>query len=445
MRIVERTELPNIFWKTDAAAATAAILAAGCKTPVLGRFALAHSDDDAHYLIRDRLGLNKLFFHLDRKDRVLTAGNFIHEVARATGDYANVFSVPPAHYVRVDRRSLEVSVVRYYDMQAFVDDLPDLDPEAFRAKVDAILTGVFSEIPGRFPDARFLVCLSGGLDSTIVAAYAKRSLPGVEAVTFSYSTPGRNPPGVYTRDELARLDPGDPLLSEDFHSARKIADALAIPFNAVLCDKSIDTEVLREVLVHAQDWRDFNVHCAWVNDRIGAAIRRARPGESLVVITGDLMNEFLADYTPVEYDGTEYYPQPKVSKTRRRDFFVYGLEAGDREIGVFHRHGIVTVQPYAALAELYLGLPGETIEPADAKEKLNGPLIADSTVRELVGRVKVRAQVGGAEGGTLGLFHERGIDQDALLETWLSIFTPLTRGKIEDDLVTTGRYRMMGS
>jgi hypothetical protein len=443
MQVTSTIALPDLFRGEDPGAALSSIPGRPLDRPVPGRFAVARPGSDSLDLIRDRLGLNKLFYHLDRERGEVTVGNFILDVARATGDYARVYSVPPAHCLRILRGTLEVERLPYYDLHARIDAMPVLDADTFRSRVDSALSEAFAGLPGRFRDARFAVCLSGGLDSTVIAGYARRFLPGVRAVTFSYATAGRNEPGVYSDADLARVDPSDPLLSDDFHAARSIAEALDLPFVAVLAPKILDREILDDVLVWGQDWRDFNVHCAWVNDRIGEALRRECGDDPIVVITGDLMNEFVADYTPVVHGGKEYYPQPRVSKRRLRGFFVYGLEAGDREIGIFHRHDIVAIQPYEAVAELYLALPADAIEPADAKEKLNLPLIPNPRVRDLVGRVKVRAQVGGKEGGTLALFHDNGVDQESLRKRWLEIFAPLTRGEIRDDLITTGRYRMM--
>jgi asparagine synthetase B (glutamine-hydrolysing) len=444
MHVTSKLVVPNLVRGDDPAEAIASIPGGAVDRPVLGRFAVARRGSGFVDLIRDRLGLNKLFFHLDRERDELTVGSFILGVSRTTKDYGRICSVPPGHCLRFHEETLEVESIPYYDIHACVESMPALDPDAFRARVDSTLASSVAELSGRSPDARFFVCLSGGLDSTVIAGYAKRLLPGAAAVTFSYVTPQRNEPGVWSGDALERLDRSDPLLSDDFHAARSIAEALDLPFVAVLERKSLDREKLRRVLVSGQDWRDFNVHCAWVNDSIAEGLRREYRRDPIVVITGDLMNEFVADYTPVVHGGKEYYPQPRVSRKRLRAFFVYGLEAGDREVGIFKRHGIVAVQPYADLAELYLALPADAIEPADAKEKLNLPLIPNARVRSLVSRVKVRAQVGGKEGGTLALFHDHGIDQESLLGQWLAIFKPFAReGAIRDDLITTGRYRMM--
>jgi hypothetical protein len=434
LELVDRLVVADVFWDFGLEEA---------RGPQLGRFALAERANGSVRLVRDRLGLNKLFWHLDPERRVLTAGSFIHDVARETGDYNRIYSVPPAHTVEVDARSLEVTSTRGYDLLGYTRGLPERTGDRFRERVDAVLSEVFDAVVEGAAGRRVFVCLSGGLDSTVIADYAARCIPGAAAVTFSYASSDRNPPGCYHGTGLDGLDMDDPLLSEDFHAARGIAEALGLPFTAILCEKRLDRDTLDDVLRYGQDWRDFNVHCAWVNDRIGALLREAWPDDELLILTGDLMNEYVADYTPVSFGGTEYYGQPRIPKSRLRRAFVFGLESGDREVGIFHRHGIVAVQPYAALAELYLSLPGGAIDRPDAKEDLNLPLIRNEDARRRVSKVKVRAQVGGKEGGTLALFHEAGIDQEALLRRWLELFEPYADGPIRDDLIVTGRYRAL--
>jgi len=154
-----------------------------------------------------------------------------------------------------------------------------------------------------------------------------------------------------------------------------------------------------------------------------------------------MMNEYVADYTPVEFKGKTYYPQPKVSRDRLRRFYVFGLDSSDREVGVFHSHGIATVQPYSALAEAYLTVPESLIERKDCKEILNLPLIKEAGVADLIVKTKVRAQVGGKDGGTLGLFHDNDITEDELMKHWSRIFAPMSKDGTVKPLIFSGRYR----
>ena len=71
--------------------------------------------------------------------------------------------------------------------------------------------------------------------------------------------------------------------------------------------------MLDTVLVEGIDWRDFNVHTGLVNAVLAQAIAGAATDGQAIVFTGDLANEFLADYESEEYRGTTYYRLPRLS------------------------------------------------------------------------------------------------------------------------------------
>jgi len=313
--------------------------------------------------------------------------------------------------LRIDHATLERRLTGYHDLRRWSRPDPSFDLAAFHTATRARLEAAFEALAPALRGKRVFVCLSGGLDSTLVASLARRHLPGLTAVTFSFSEP----------------------LSADFASAQSIAAALGLPFFPVVTERTFCEKRLRSVLLHGQDWRDFNVHCAWVNDILGEALRAAHPDDDIAVLTGDLMNEYVADYAEVEFKGATYYPQLKIPRARRRYYFVFGLDSGDREVGIFARHGITTVQPYSVLAEHYLAVPPSVIDLPDSKGVLNLPLLPDAGLAELITKAKVRAQVGGSDGGVLGLFHDTGFGQERLKEEWLGLF-----GRA--DLIQAGRY-----
>jgi asparagine synthetase B (glutamine-hydrolysing) len=420
--------LPQFFLGQPAGRLSAAELQRGVglgSARLCGQFSYLLEDGPCVLLVRDRLGINKLFYHFDEASRVLTAGNSLYEVASRTVDVNRVLSVPPGHYLSLHRETGERHLRCYYDISTTREEASGgFDPEKFRLRLRATLEGIFQELNRNFPGHLFVVCLSGGLDSTIVAYFARKFLGNVMAATFSYGTPENG------------------MRSDDFNAAEKIAKALDLKFFPVLAERRLSLELLDRVLIACQDWRDFNVHCAWLNNLLGEGVAKGFPGEKIIFLTGDMMNEFVADYKPVQYKETSYYPQPRLSKDRLRRFFVYGLDTSDREIGVFHRHGIATVQPYSAVAEDYLSVPGEIIQRHDCKEYLNLPLLGNSRVADLVVKTKVRAQEGGKDGGTLGLFHDNGLTQEKLKERWENLFAPLVaRSEPLGPVIVSGRYR----
>ena len=85
-------------------------------------------------------------------------------------------------------------------------------------------------------------------------------------------------------------------LSDDFRSASSIANYLKINFYPIFKSSKSVIYNLKNVLNLVQDWRDFNVHCAIVNLFIAENLRTKFDPEKTIILTGDLMNEFVCDY-----------------------------------------------------------------------------------------------------------------------------------------------------
>lgn len=183
-----------------------------------------------------------------------------------------------------------------------------------------------------------------------------------------------------------------------------------MPFRLVQADQQDLLDTLSSAILNRQDWRDFNVHAAIINELLAAAIAADHPHGALV-FTGDLMNEFLADYTPGTYADTLYYRLPNFPPDRLRVHFTRGVQTGDREVGVFATHGLTVVQPYCWTATELLALP-EPVSKPQLMAHLGRHKLPTGTLR----RPKVRAQIGDlhADTGVLPQLLQAGITQDYL-------------------------------
>jgi asparagine synthetase B (glutamine-hydrolysing) len=405
----------------------AAARAGGPLTP--GQYAHAWKSGDEIRLVRDPLGLAKLFYAAHPGHVIATSRI---DVALAAGvPLDSLASVPAGHAVSI--REGRVSDPAGEDVSSAGED-PAFDIGAFQRHVRQELEHYLDRLPRRFPGATFVVCLSGGLDSTAIAALAVDRLPTVAAVCFSY----------LSRDGFRCWLQGAPdaelPASDDFRTATTVAQTLGLRMIPVLRPPEAVAAALPAAVRLCQDWRDFNVHCAVVNLFLAEGVRTAFPAGDVVLLTGDLMNELICDYREEVIEATVYYPQPRVGLAQRRRFFVRGLDAGDREIGVFNAFGIPVVQPFAAVARDYMRVPASLLERPDAKLALNGPLLPRS-VRDGASRIKRRAQVGGTDGGTLGLVHALGIGQQDLFRLWTDALPAELRGTQPEDLIQCGRYR----
>jgi asparagine synthetase B (glutamine-hydrolysing) len=395
---------------------------------VRGRFAFASVDADGVItLVRDPLGLNKLFVSVQETGRVLAA-NYLIDLVRVGAGFESIYSVPPGHVVRLDRSRGAAACQRHAAPEPRCADartpLRDL-ARGIRAALDTW----FRRLARQFGDRRIQLCLSGGLDSGILAALAREYFVDVTGYTYAFS------------------DAGVPA-SDDAINAERLAEALRIPLRVVTASARDVLSVIDVAICYGQDWRDFNVHCAIVNEILARAMRddaSKQPADSQgLVITGDLANELLADYTPVSYAGREFYALPNVGSARLRQTLVRGLDAGDREIGIFARHGLDVVQPYALVADEYLRLPASLLGSEGFKQALSREIAGDLLPEFIFRRGKVRAQIGDATASTgiLPLLVEHGFDSQWLRQRFCHIFGVRDQAFL-DRFIRAGRYRVM--
>ncbi len=368
-----------------------------------GQFALHTRDDRADVLVRDRLGVNKLFFTVTAAGDV-ESSNYLADLLWRGHQLRDIWSVPAGHMVRIAPRTGEYKLVPH---TVLAYDAPREAP--LDALVDGIrraLTFTFERLAAALRGRRIFVNLSGGLDSTVVALLAREHFDAITAVTFAMD------------DEQS---------GSDLSFARLVAEHARIPLEVVRASPDDVVALLDTVLVYGQDWRDFNVHCGLVNAAIGRGLR-ARLGEDAglqrpVLLTGDTMNELVADYSPVVYRNIEYYTLPKVPMDRLRRVLVAGLDAGDREVGIFNAFGFDVIQPYALAADALIAVPGAVLAAPRAKQELVRAVMGDRVPAAVYDRPKVRAQVGSTEGGgTLAVLADRGIDAIRLQQRFAELF-----------------------
>jgi asparagine synthetase B (glutamine-hydrolysing) len=392
---------------------------------IRGRFACMSGSGSDMTLMRDRLGLNKLFLAAHESGTVLVA-NYLIDLVKRGVPFESIYSVPPGQRLELGP-TLEVIHVS-----------PDADAEDETDPGDAGLNELardirehlecwFGRLAAQFGARKICVCLSGGVDSGVIAALARQYFSDVTAYTYSFVEPGISP-------------------SEDAVYAERLAAALRMPFRLVPASSDDLLGALDNALCYGQDWRDFNVHCAMVNDLVARAIRqdtgRDGPNDGPLVLTGDLANELLADYATEQIDGHEYYRVPAVNPVALRHALIRGLDAGDREVGIFGHYGLDVIQPYGLVCDRYMRVPGAFIGEARFKQTLARAMAGDLLPACIFDRPKVRAQIGSSAQptGILPVLLRHGCDAAWLRRAFCRVFN------IEDQaflrrFIRGGRYR----
>lgn len=393
-----------------------------------GQFAAVMSEDRNGIvrLIRDPLGINKFFFAIERTGEVACANRMI-DLIREGVPFEAIFSVPPGHMVELNVADRRLTLIRYFKVNIRAGGEHNGGLQEYGTLIRRELDTWFGRLARDFADRDVCICLSGGLDSGLIAAFAKKYFHGIRCYTYGFLSPNA-------------------VVSEDAESAGRLAAFLSAPLRFVPAGEVDILRVVDQALVSGQDWRDFNVHCAIVNELLAEAIEQDFRGSTSrpLVLTGDLMNEFLSDYSPVTYEGREYYRLPKLEPNALRTALIEGLDAGDREVGVFARHGIDLVQPYGLLADRYFQVPTSLICGAGGKQRLVHAVAGDLLPSWIFERPKVRAQIGTAHEpvGILPVLVNAGCDGKWLTTTFCKLLG-VEQDQTLHTFIRRGHYRYL--
>ncbi len=169
-----------------------------------GMFALVIFDSlrELVHLVRDRLGEKPLVYYAQKESfwfsselTPLLRSGVVQPVfdPAALEDYLmygfvpedrtiiqDVRKVPPGCFLTIDIKTCETRITRYWDSLNYVGDVSVSNDQLKQSLRDSIQLATQSEVP-------VAVALSGGLDSSLVAALARESQPNLHAFTVGYS------------------------------------------------------------------------------------------------------------------------------------------------------------------------------------------------------------------------------------------------------------------
>ena len=374
-------------------------------------------------VVRDPLGINKLFWAEEADGSIAVAAR-PRRLIDLGHPLERISAVPRGCVVDLDPAAAEP--VQHSIIPASWssrDHARRLSLEAAGRRLRSTLDRYLAAVASANPGAKVFVCLSGGLDSSSVAALSCQHFAEVVGVSFDL----RRRPGRASEDRL---------------TAQRLARDLGMPLLEVTVTEEELFRHLDTVLVEGIDWRDFNVHAALVNAAMAEAIRNATPGLEAIVLTGDLANEFLVDYHSESYRGRTYYPLPRLSPRALQTSLVQGLDSCHREVGIFGAWDLSVVQPYAVAVDDYLDLADDVLAMDNRKELLCRAAVGGLLPGYIFTRPKVRAQVGSAEigGGVLAACVDRGLDGPWLRRRFAELHS-VTDPAMLDRFVRAGRYR----
>jgi asparagine synthetase B (glutamine-hydrolysing) len=371
-------------------------------------------------ILRDPLGINKLFWAAADDGTVVVAARprtLIDDGYRLE----DIRAIPRGAVADLDRSGNEAPEKSLVPPE-WAEVSTGMSVDSVGSQIRATLDCYLDALASAHRHAQAFVCLSGGLDSSGIAVLVHEHFPDAVAVSFDLDTP-RAP-------------------SDDRAVAARLARGLGMPLLEATVSVDELLAPLDTVLVDGIDWRDFNVHAALVNAALAAAIAEAAPRAGVLVFTGDLANEFVADYQPERYRGNTYYELPRLRPSALRSSLVRGLDSCHREVGVFGAWNLAVVQPYAVCVDSYLALPESFLRVPDRKARLCRSILGELLPPYIYSRPKARAQVGSAavDGSVLGICVDCGIDANGLRSRFAELHGVADPADLQR-FIRAGRYR----
>ncbi|MDC0673562.1 asparagine synthase B [Nannocystis radixulma] len=297
-----------------------------------GVFAVAAMRDDDWLVARDPIGVKPLYYGRDR------AGNlWFSSELKALVEHCAWFKVFPPGHVYTRRGGLR----RWYErtwLEGHVDYRRDAAGlrERFEAAIDKRL---MSDVP-------LGVLLSGGLDSSLVAALAARLVqrrdPGARLMSFAIGVDGDAP---------------------DLRAARDVAAYIGTEHHEVRLDLDDGIGALRDIVWHTESYDIPTVRASIPMYRLS---RYIRDQGVKVVLSGEGSDEVFGGYLYFYFaDGPEAFHRETVERVKNLHFSDV-LRADKSTMA----HGVEARVPFLDLAFLDLAM---TIDPS-----LKRPLQAEA-------------------------------------------------------------------
>ena len=372
----------------------------------LGNFAFVKRQKEIYYCCRDKVGTKKIFYGINKKNKKLCfSENFIKLTKFCKSNSIRSISKGKIVSLSTSGKIIEKSDIKSSSFRNYYKTFKQL------------LTSYLYEVKKKHGNT-CVVCLSSGLDSTIITYFAKKIFKKVITVNLYFNSVSFKTKPI----ENSHAINISKILKTEHRSVGTYFEEIF---------KKLDT-----ILYSCQDWRDFNVHCAFLNFAVAKYLKKNKL--KYPVLTGDIMNEYFADYQPEIIDKIKYYNQPNVSKDVLRKFYIKGLDSSDREYGVFEKFDLKLYQPYSILVDLYNNLPKKFYFGKNSKNKINSKLIPKKLLT-VVSSKKIRAQTGDENGGVLNFFIKKKLNEKKLKDYFKKKFK--LSEKWMNTFIISGLYR----
>ena len=326
----------------------------GLSAPQLldGMFAFAISEDNRLVLARDRIGIKPLYYGWQKSEDGSETMYFASELKALAPLTENIKEFPPG--TLYDSRS---GFHTYYEVP---DRVPlELDLEVHIRQVrETVEAAVKKRLLSDVPLGAFL---SGGLDSSIIAAVAKKYMP--ELHTFSVGNEG----------------------SRDLEAARRVARHIGSIHHEYVYTATEVIEKLPEIIYHLESFDQDLVRSAiptWFCARLAA-------DKVKVILTGEGADELFAGYTyhKAITDDEALHKELRRSITRLHNINLQRVDrmtmrhAIEARVPFLDTEAIAMAQTVPPRFKLYTDTDGRRIEKWILRKAFEDLLPADITWR----------------------------------------------------------------
>ena len=311
-----------------------------------GIFAFVVVDGDDYMAARDPLGVKPLYYGMDERGRLYFASEM-----KAIADQCKTFSTfPPGHYY-----SEKTGFVKYYkpEWEAHETAVEKLDLKALNASLtQAVKKRLMCDVP-------FGVLLSGGLDSSLIAAITSRLLEGTPQELHSFSI---------------GLDASAP----DLIAAKKVADFIGTKHHEIHFTVEQGIEILDQLIWHLETYDVTSIRASTPMYFLSKAI--TEKGIKMV-LSGEGADEIFGGYlyfrnAPSELDFQKETIE-RVQKLFTADLLradkstmAHGLEARVPFLDKAFLDVAITIQPTEKMPKTYEGIEKYVLRKAfDTPEK----------------------------------------------------------------------------
>ena len=315
-----------------------------------GNYCIIKKKNTDYYIFRDYLGTKKLFW-LIKKGKVLLSDNFI-KLSRIDKSNKKIKSFRSG-FLTILRKDGKIIDQKKIDRQK-IHFQRKINNKNISSLVKNRINKFLKALKSCYGNEVY-VCLSGGLDSTIIAFLASKIFKKVTAISCSLVKANQTKKYLENSNKQNKN-----FFSKDFLAAKKVSQLIGIKFKPIFFNELDCLKDLNKVMYLSQDWRDFNVHCAILNYQIAKNLKKDKEYRFQPVITGDFMNEFVADYRPESINKKKYYEIPIKDKKKKQQFLINGLRSSDRENGIFNYFQIPSFQPYSIVSKNYINFGNST-------------------------------------------------------------------------------------